>query len=238
MLTRRAWLTVTALLTLEQLAQAAPDTTGKGEPEANAKPREKVLLVPLGNGLASSDAQYIRQCLLAFYDFDIDVSEPKQLPNAAYYALRKRYRAEKLLDYLESLAPKNVNRVVGLTSVDISTTKGNVHDWGILGLATISGRACVLSSYRCRRGTKTEDELKIRFGKVAVHEVGHTLGLPHCPTFGCIMEDARGSVLTTDREYNLCEHCRNRLQKLGRAALEHPSIPWPKPEVLLRSKTK
>ena len=101
-------------------------------------------------------------------------------------------------------------------------------DWGILGLATIDGKACVLSAFRCRRGVGRA-RARARLGKVAVHEIGHTLGLEHCSTVGCLMEDARGTVTTTDREYDLCARCRNILARSGRQA--HPTVkpPWPKP---------
>jgi archaemetzincin len=64
--------------------------------------------------------------------------------------------------------------------------------------------------------------------KVAVHEIGHTLGLPHCPTTGCLMEDAGGKVATVDGEFDLCERCRARLRDAGHAA---PTVtpPWPRP---------
>ena len=67
--------------------------------------------------------------------------------------------------------------------------------------------------------------------QVVMHEIGHTLGLDHCPNYGCLMEDARGTVLTVDREYDLCGDCRQRLVRSGHplAGADVP-IPWPKPE--------
>jgi archaemetzincin len=218
-------LTLATLLAFEGVAGAETEV----RESTGALPRPKVLLVPLGPGISTSEVTFVERCLLAFYDFDLVRAPRAGLPKAAYYSPRGRYRAEKLLSFLEQLAPKDVTRVVGLTAVDISTTKDSVFDWGVLGLATVDGRTCVLSSHRCGRGTRTQDERRVRFGKVAVHEVGHTLGLSHCPTVGCLMEDAKGSVMTTDREYDLCTDCRMQLVRSGRSARETPTIPWPRP---------
>jgi archaemetzincin len=146
------------------------------------------------------------------------------LPKEAYYAPRKRYRAEKLLDTLEKIIPTDGLRILGLTAVDISTTKEGNPDWGILGLATVDGKVCVISAFRTQRGV-TAEQARIRLGKTAVHEIGHTLGLEHCPNPGCLMQDGHGSVLTTDGEYDLCQRCRTRMSLVHS---ERP-IPWSKP---------
>jgi len=104
-----------------------------------------------------------------------------------------------------------------------------VTDWGIMGLATIDGRVSVMSMFRCRRGSRSPVHARERLGKVAVHEVGHTLGLEHCPTYGCLMEDAHGTNTTTDREYVLCPRCRQLLAKRGFTLPPNPSPPWARP---------
>jgi archaemetzincin len=73
----------------------------------------------------------------------------------------------------------------------------------------------VLSSFSCHRGAKNAAHMQARFAKTAVHELGHSFGLDHCPTAGCIMHDGEGSVRTTDTEHDLCAETRLRLGVSG-----------------------
>ena len=60
-------------------------------------------------------------------------------------------------------------------------------NWGIFGLGSLSGKNCVVST--ARFGNKHFD----RLSKVSIHEVGHTLGIPHCNSdVNCLMNDAKG----------------------------------------------
>ncbi len=155
------------------------------------------------------------------YGFSVRVLAPRKLPRFAYYKPRKRYRAEKLLDYLdEHVVPESgCNAVIGFTKKDISTTKGDTHDWGILGLATVGGPSGVVSSYRLRRRVKRRT-LEMRTVKVVNHELGHVLGLEHYNAAGCVMNDAQGTVKTVDTETGLlCPQSRQRVEARHRIQL-------------------
>ncbi len=134
-----------------------------------------------------------------------------QMPAIAYYKPRNRYRASVLLEHLHSYF--GYDRVIGITTKDISTTKNKVYDWGIMGLANCPGKSCVISTFRMKTANKAL--FGDRFIKVALHELGHTMGLPHC-TFSstCFMEAAEGTIKSVDRESRyLCTNCKKSINQ-------------------------
>ncbi len=168
-----------------------------------------IALQPLGD-VPIEQITEVERALAETYDVSTVVLEQTDLPDTAWYEPRRRWRAERLLDYLEPLLPDGADRIIGMTTQDISTTKGEHEDWGILGLADVGGTASVISYFRCRRRVGEVPAI-VRLGRVAIHELGHSLGLYHCPTFACYMEDAGGRVDTIDRETSLCIICRRRI---------------------------
>jgi len=166
-----------------------------------------IVLQPLGS-VDGKLVESARSGLAAYYKTNVRVMPAKALPKIAFYAPRQRYRADKLIAWLYRGGD---SIVVGLTSADISTTKGQYKDWGVFGLGYLGKGACVISTYRLRRGA-TAALLRARLVKVVNHEVGHNLGLPHCPTPGCMMNDAGGKVATVDKETGkLCAKCRGKV---------------------------
>lgn len=163
------------------------------------------------------------------YGFSTKTLKARSMPKQAYYKPRKRYRAEKLLDYLnDHVLTDECFAVIGFTKLDISTTKGKVHDWGILGLGEVGGTAAVVSTYRLTRRTSRRKAGK-RTVKVVNHELGHVLGLDHYDDeAGCVMNDARGTVKTVDAEKGLlCGPSREYLRATHRITLpEHRTFDW------------
>jgi archaemetzincin len=193
--------------------------------EARADELPLIEVKPIGVAPGEEDVSAVVSAIQAFYAVRVSVLPPSPLPRAAYYPARRRYRAERLLDFLVGEGQKGARVVLGLTTADISTTKGQYADWGVMGLATLDGKSAVLSSFRCKRGARNPAHARERFAKTAVHELGHSFGLEHCPTRGCLMHDGEGSVLTTDTETDFCEATRARLRAAG-ALLEGARTPF------------
>src|SRR5574343_585119 len=134
------------------------------------------------------------------------VNQPVKLPDFAFYAIRGRFKADSLLKYLNSLAQNN-QTIIGFTVMDISTRKGAIPDWGVMGLGTCPGNSCVVSTFRLNMA-KGKNQLF----KVAVHELGHTMGLHHCPNAECFMRDAEGENHTNE-EKGFCSNCSKYLRQ-------------------------
>jgi archaemetzincin len=173
-----------------------------------------IAVQPLGK-VSAAHCQIVTQALQAHYRVKTVVLPARALPREAYYPPRGRYRADKLLVVLERIARPDHAKIMGLTGVDISTTKGPHEDWGVFGLGYQPGRSCVVSTFRLGKSASAE-RLARRVASVAVHEIGHTWGLSHCSTPGCVMHDAEGTLKTVDADGPLCPRCRARMGNLAR----------------------
>jgi len=151
--------------------------------------------------------QYVYREIKKLYP-NTTLLQPVKLPRQAYCQPRNRFRADSLIAWLARRTPEH-SVVIGLTSKDISTTKGKIPDWGVMGLGYEPGNACVASGFRLSKKNHLD-----QLFKVSVHELGHTQGLPHCAAKNCYMQDAEGGN-PTGSETGFCDRCRRRLAAKG-----------------------
>lgn len=135
---------------------------------------------------------------------NVKVLDAIDFPANTYYKERNRYRADSIIKFLNK-ETKEGFVTIGLTSKDISATRGKIKDFGIMGLGYRPGKACVASSFRLSKENRDE-----QLYKIAIHELGHTQGLPHCPEKMCFMRDAEGKN-PTNEETDFCKKCKTFL---------------------------
>jgi len=169
------------------------------------KKKAIITLQPFAD-IPRENVDYVAQYLKKIYA-NVVVNTPIEFPKNSLNQAKTRYRADSLIRFL-SAQTKPGYLTIGLTTRDISTTK-NTPDWGVMGLGFCPGKSCIASSFRLKGKNKME-----KLFKVAIHELGHTQGLPHCPVNDCLMHDAEGKDrLNEEKEF--CKKCKSVLIKAG-----------------------
>ena len=146
--------------------------------------------------------------------------QTRPYPGQAYTPDQHRYCGNALLDDLSGIAARTGDRrarALGILDDDLVVPARGEARWGILGLGEIPGQGCAVSAYRLGLDGAPAPTQEKRFRKGVLHEMLHTLGLPHCPVPEpragsiCLMHDACGRLAMIDRYGDLCPVCSRAL---------------------------
>jgi archaemetzincin len=87
----------------------------------------------------------------------------------------------------------------------------------VFGEAELGGPAAVVSYHRLeneRYGLPADPALlSVRLQKEALHEIGHTMGLLHCPDQGCVMRSSTSVDEIDLKGKEFCAECHGDLQR-------------------------
>lgn len=168
-----------------------------------------IYIQPLGK-VDSDYLNYVKKSVKDFYGYNCIIKTEIDLTNDILSGSKTRYDANKILEKYNS----NSNLVL-ITEKDIAYKKSSQYpEWGVFGLGLRPGKVCVISTFRLRKNV-TKEQMLVRLKKVALHEIGHNLGLSHCTNHReCMMNDADGTIKQVDKERIwFCEKCWDKLKK-------------------------
>ena len=124
---------------------------------------------------------------------------------------RNQYHSTLILNQLAARIPAQAIRLIAITQVDLFIPI-LTH---VYGEAQLGGTACVVSTYRLneeRSGKIIAPKYIDRIVKEAIHELGHTFKLRHCPEHTCIMHYCRNEEDVDRKSDQLCRYCKIMLQ--------------------------
>jgi len=168
-------------------------------------------VIPLANGTtappgldllefvaASLARQFRTPCRIRPEPFDVSFAAD---------AARGQYYSTAILQQLEARAEGGA-RVLGVTASDLFVPVLTF----VFGEAQLDGRCAVVSTARLDDAfyglPPNEALLRQRLIKEAVHELGHTFGLRHCPDWSCVMASSHGVERLDIKNAEFCGDCR------------------------------
>jgi archaemetzincin len=133
---------------------------------------------------------------------------------------RRQYHSTAILVRLQALGA-NRSRLLGVAAADLYVPVLTF----VFGEAQMPGRCAVISAHRLHEefyGLPPNGRLlRERLTKAALHELGHTFGLPHCSNWNCVM----ASTHAVERlDLKSAAFCRDCLYNLSRS--NGPLVQW------------
>ena len=175
------------------------------------KPQSKEISIVVIGEFPKKDVVFVQNKLKKFYNCKVNILPKIDIPvNCKVKGLQK-YSSVKIVKLLNSKFDTVEGKVVALTQVDICTDRklnGKIFkNWGVIGLSLLGTKSCVVSNKRM------ETNYYGKLEKVSIHEIGHSLGIPHCESNSrCLMNDAKGKASKVDSEDKvMCEQCRLKI---------------------------
>lgn len=155
------------------------------------KPPEQISLLVVPVGVAGDESSLPDESVLLALiedlrqslDIEYAIAEPYALPNTLLNRETGQLRVDLALsDVVQRYRRSGYFRVLGVTARDITIPNYSF----LFGLADRRGFACVMSVHRLGWGAD-EKLARERTAKIALHEVGHTLGRGHTPDTKSVM---------------------------------------------------
>jgi archaemetzincin len=178
---------------------------------------QHIVLIPVGT-ISLGLLQSLIAPLSKTFGLPCRVSNPIPTPVDAFDQRRGQYVGPEILAALARLGFPDAERVLGIIDADCYAPGLNF----IFGQASLDGRDAFIALLRLRPSFYGQPENQALFRervlKEAVHELGHTYGLSHCPDPKCVMHFSNSLHDTDVKGTMLCPRCataRKRATDLG-----------------------
>jgi archaemetzincin len=169
----------------------------------------EIWLQPLGD-VDANTLETLKSGLKVTFGCPVAINSPQSIPAEAFNRSRKQYLSDDLLELIKA-GQQPDRRILGVTVANLYTEGLNF----LFGQADSSSGVAVISLHALSQsyyGLPEDSGLfQERALKEAVHEIGHTFGLDHCPDGYCIMHFSNSLLDTDIKKPTFCTRCQPKL---------------------------
>jgi archaemetzincin len=175
--------------------------------------RPIIAVASLGDALDEDVLRELRLVLASSFGAEIVMVPGIPLPPSAYDRARRQYHSRSILQQLARAKPPHAARLLGVADVDLYVPELNF----VFGEADGKRGVAIFSLARLHTTGSGEGAQALflkRAATEAVHELGHTYGLNHCPSPRCVMWFSNTLAETDSKGSAFCAHHASQLEKV------------------------
>ncbi len=171
-----------------------------------------ITLKPIGD-IDSKILDQLKEKLKQTFGCPVEIAADNFNLEKAFDSRRNQYLASKILSQFKKSGADKDKKILGIVDVDLYAPGLNF----VFGQAEPAAGTAVISLVQLRQeyfGMLPNEALLLeRAAKEAVHELGHTFGLDHCPNEKCVMHFSNSLADTDWKQSAFCSLCRPKLLK-------------------------
>ena len=180
----------------------------------------RIIISPIGD-INESLIEYTGNEISDRFGFPVELKTLLVDPGFALDTSRKQYHSTKILEELALLSPVKTLKILAVCDIDLFIPI-LTH---VFGEAQLGGKACIVSTYRLRDNlppANPEKAFYARVKKEAVHELGHTFNIRHCPDRTCSMHYCHSIKDVDHKSDHFCRYCTVLLED-EKKKIKYPS---------------
>jgi archaemetzincin len=181
----------------------------------------RIRLLPLGS-IPQQVLSGLAAGITAAYRLPCELLAVEPDPTFAYNVTRQQYSSTEILAEVASRCTPDGGRLLAVTPVDLYIPILTF----VFGEAQLHGSAAVVSYHRLRQefyGLPADEKiLHHRLLKESVHELGHTLTLPHCDDYECVMAPSHAVEWIDLKSHGFCSECSANVVKATATSVRLP----------------
>lgn len=165
----------------------------------------KIVISPIGD-LDPSTIKHVDKEVRRHFGFETEI---KPLIQDIVFALdpaRDQYNSTLILEKISREATTDTLKILAISDVDLFIPILTY----VFGEAQLGGKACIISIFRLQENLVSlniNGRFQDRVAKEAIHELGHTFNLRHCPDHSCSMHYCRNIEDVDKKSAQFCRYC-------------------------------